>query len=251
MAVTLRRTFETWRKSWGPSLLKGENGQAWQAAHGQLNDELVYRWKLAVASAFPMEAPADALPYLGAEVGIPRSPADSDDTYRAKLRRAWEVWPFAGTPLGMLLAFEAAGYDAGQVVLVQQQAHGFSLNTNTALAPGARLVKYDLAGGRWDFDGTWTLWNRFGVLFPDSSNLPTGWAAGAVSPPTTISTPTLGEVNGIIQLIGKWKRAATLPQWIRVCTSGGMWGWPPDQAWGDPGLVWGGTVVQWSATVTY
>jgi hypothetical protein len=245
MAVTLKRAFESYRLSWGPSWLKGPYGSAWQRAHGQIADELVYRLKCAVASSFPMECPADALPYLGSEIGIPRSPADSDDDYRVKLRRAWELWPFAGTPLGMLLAFEAAGYAAGQVVLVQQEAHGFSLNTNTALDPDQRLVQYDLAGGRWNFDGTYTLWNRFGVLFPDPNNLPTGWAAGAASPPTTLTTPTLDEVNGMIRLVNKWRRSAAIFQWIRVCTSGLLWGWPPDMAWGDPGLVWGGTMVEW------
>jgi hypothetical protein len=241
MAITEnKRRFERYRQSWGPSWMKDPGGLAWSAAHGQFNDELVLRWKQAVAASFPMDCPADALPYLGSEIGIPRSPADSDDDYRVKLRRAWELWPFAGTPLGMLLAFESAGYPAGQVVLVQQQAHGFSLNADTSLAPGSRLVKYDLAGGRWDFDGTFTLWNRFGVLFPYPDNLPTGWDM-ATAPPTTITTPTIDTVNGLIRLVNKWKRAATHFMWIKVLNEGAMWGWPPDQVWG--GFNWGGTVT--------
>jgi hypothetical protein len=111
------------------------------------------------------------------------------------------VWPFAGTPLGLLLALEAAGYEAGQVIIVQQEAHAFGLNTDTTLAPELRLVKYNLMGGRWTFGGDTTLWNRFGVLFPDHANLPTGWAAGATSPPTSLTTPSIDEVNGMIRLI--------------------------------------------------
>jgi hypothetical protein len=244
-------SYEDYRKKWGPSWLKGTGGQAWQGAHGRFADSLVSRLKQAVKASFPSDCPADALPYLGSEIGIPRSPADTDDVYREKLRRAWEVWPFAGTPLGMLLALEAAGYAAGQVVLVQQEAHGFTLDADTTLAPADRLIVHDLGGGRWTFTADLTLWNRWGVLFPDPTNLPTGWAAGAVSPPTSGSTPTLDEVNGIIRLIRKWKRAATLPQWIRVCTSGLVYGWPLDMAYGDPGLVYGGTVVEWSATTEY
>lgn len=236
-------SYEEYRKSWGPSWLKNTTGQAWQGAHGRFNDALVARWKEAVKASFPMECPSDALPYLGSEIGIPRSPADSDDDYREKLRRAWEVWPFAGTPLGMLLAFEAAGYPAGQVVLVQQEAHGFGLDADTSLEPDQRLVTYDLAGGRWTFGGGYTLWNRFGIIFPDSTNLPGGWAAGAADPPTALTTPTKDTVNGLIRLVNKWRRSAALFQWIKVVTSGNVWGWPPDLAWGAPGLVWGGTVV--------
>lgn len=236
-------SFETWRKQWGPTWLRGPNGTEWQAAHGRLADALALRMKQGVKAAFPEECPADALPYLGSEIGIPRSPADTDSTYGEKLRRAWDVWPFAGTPLGMLLAFEAAGYPAGQVVLVQQQAHGFSLDTDTTLAPDQRLVQYNLAGGSWDFDGTTTQWNRFGVLFPDPGNLPTGWTS-ATSPPTSLTTPTIYEINGLIRLVNKWRRSAAKFKGIRVVTSGHVWGWPVDMKWGDPGLVWGGTVVQ-------
>lgn len=238
-------SFETYRKSWGPSWLKNTAGQDWQGAHGRFNDALVAQWREAVKASFPTEAPADALPYLGSEIGIPRSPADTDATYAIKLRRAWEMWPFAGTPLGLLLAFEAAGYSAGQVVLVQQEAHGFMLNGDTTLDPGDRLVTYNLLSGRWIFGGGTILWNRFGVLFPEYSNLPTGWAAGAASPPTTVTTPTLNEVNGLIRLVNKWRRSASLFQWIRVCTSGRLWGWPTTLDWADVGLVWGGTMIEW------
>ena len=238
-------SYEEWRKSRGPSWLKGPNGLAWQGAHGRLSDSLVALWKEAVKSSFPMEAPADALDYLGSEIGIPRSQVDANASYAIKLRRAWEVWPFAGTPLGMLLAFEAAGYPAGMVHFIQQEAHAFTLNTDTTLAPSARLVKISLNGGFWTFDANRAFWSRFGILFGDPANLPAGWAAGAVSPPTGASTPTLNEVNGMIRMVNKWRRSAASFQWIRVVTSGNIWGWPPSLNWGAAGLVWGGTVVSW------
>lgn len=236
-------SYEAFRKSWGPTMLKGPVGQAWQGAHGRFNDALVSLWKAGVTAGFPDECPADALPLLGAEIGIPRSPADTDDTYRAKLRRAWELWPFAGTPLGLLLALEAAGYAAGQVVIVQQEAHAFGLDTDTTKAPGERLVKYALIGGRWTFTSSAVLWNRFAVLFPDSTNLPTGWASAA-EPPTTLTTPSLDEVNGLIRLINKWKRSAAIFMGIEIAVDGRIWGWPVTQEWGDVGATWGWHMIK-------
>jgi len=234
-------SYESFRKSWGPSWLQQPGGQDWQAAHGRFADKLVSQVKSAVLSQFPGLCPSDALPYLGNEIGIPRSPAGTDESYGEKLQRAWEVWPFAGTPLGILLAFEAAGYPAGQVVVVQQESHGFGLNADTSLAPEERLVIYGLISDRWTFTDSSTLWNRFGVLFHDPNNLPSGWAS-AVSPPTTSSTPTLDTVNGLIRLVNKWKRAASIFQWIKVVTvDDGVWGWPLDDEWGDG--TWGGGVV--------
>lgn len=235
-------SYESYRQSRGPSWMKGEFGQAWSAAHGQLADALVALWKESAKSAFPDECPADALEYLGSEIQIPRSPADTDATYGEKLRRAWEVWPFAGTPLGLLLALEAAGYSAGQVILAQQEAHLFTLSSTAGLAAEDRLLQYDTMGGRWSFGGGIVLWNRFGVIFPDSTNLPSGWAP--VSPPTGATVPTKNEINGIIRLVNKWRRSAALFQYIRVCTAGDIWGFPVSQVWGDAGLVWGGTVVE-------
>lgn len=234
-------TYEEWRKRWGGGFLAGEGSQDWQGAHGRLADALVAQWRAATKSAFPELAPSDALPVIGAELGIPRSPFDTDTQYALKLRRAWEVWPFAGTPLGLLLALEAAGYPAGMVTLVQQEAHAFQLGAAT-LATDQRLVQLSLSGGRWTFSGSPVLWNRFGVLFGDSANLPAGWAAGAVSPPTGATNPTLNEVNGIIRLVNKWRRSAAIFQWVKVVTAGHYWG-QIGLNWGAGGLTWGGSTV--------
>lgn len=239
-------SYEAFRQSWGPSWLKNSGGQRWQASHGAFADVLVARWKAAVKAGFPDYAPADAMPYLQSEIGIPRAPGDSDSDYAAKLLRAWELWPFAGTPLGLLLAFEAAGYDPTQYVIVQQEYRAYGLDSNTALPPYERLIIYSLIGDRWTFDWDFTLWSRFGVLFPDSANLPAGWLAGAASPPTAITTPDKDEVNAMITMVRKWKRAAATFEWIRVCTGGAIWGWPVTLEWGAPGLFWGGaTVLEW------
>lgn len=235
-------SYESFRQSWGPTWLKSAGGQVWQGAHGRFADKLVAQAKAAVLAQFPEVCPSDALPYLGSEIGIPRSPADTDASYGEKLRRAWDVWPFAGTPLGLLLAFEAAGYPAGQVIVVQQEANAFGLNTNTSLDSDQRLIVYDLPAGWWTFGGGRTMWNRFAVIFPDPNNLPTGWAAGAAAPPTGSTSPTLGEVNGMIRLVQKWKRAGSIFMGITICTQGQLVGWPLRNV-NDGGTVGPGSAV--------
>ena len=53
--------------------------------------------------------PADALPLLGAERLIERYPADTDETYKARLKDAWNIWQEAGTQAGIRRQLEAFG----------------------------------------------------------------------------------------------------------------------------------------------
>jgi len=55
-------------------------------------------------------SPNDALPSIGTERSMPRYPADSDATYRARLHKAWGTWQHAGNGDAIIEQLNAAGY---------------------------------------------------------------------------------------------------------------------------------------------
>ena len=126
--------------------LRGPAGSAWAAAHGRTKDTLLARAKEAVylgsvldAEGRGRQAPDDALPRLGADASIERSPLDTAAEYRARIAAAWDVWGRAGTPYGYAQALAL---------------------TSAAIA-GARFV----AQYQWTPpDGLTSLWSRFWVL---------------------------------------------------------------------------------------
>lgn len=255
-------SYRTYQTTNGPPWMLGSIGLPWQASLGSVKDTLAGSLRTAIKYRFPSYADSEALGAIGADRLLERAPGESDADYAARLRGAWDAWARAGTPLGLLLAFEV--YFPGiPIALVQQAGWAYTLDTNTTLAPESRLILSELGPilgePGWWFDANGGLppsegfWSRFGVLFYDSADLPTGWAAGAVSPPTSVSTPTLNTVNSMIRLVQLWKPAKATCEWIKVVTSGGgVWGYPPTDTWGMPGDVWGGdAVVTWNGQTLY
>lgn len=250
--------YSQYMQSLAPAWLRGTFGELWNADHGELVDDWVDRLKQSVKARFAGVCPEDALEYIGSERGLPRGPSETTAAYRLRLLDAWNTWLWAGTPLGILVAIENL-YPGIEVHAIPQAGSAFSLNSDTTITPiEDRIVLTTLADFRgepgWKFDDNSGLppsqgfWSRFCILFPDSAGLPAGWAAGAVSPPTGVSTPTKAEVNTLIRTVNKWKPAKATFVSIIVVTSGNVYGWPPTLAWGDPGLVWGGTSVIWNGT---
>lgn len=269
--------FQKYRVKNAPPWLQGPNGTAWLDSHGAIEDQVVDDAIQAVKCRMPEECPADALAAIGKERGIPRGPADSNAVYGTRLRKAWETWSLAGSPLAILLALEVQGYDstAGNPVIVTQNGNAYTLDPDTTLEPDERLVTTKLgtnpaiggirplaAGSHawWSFDATGLDANndqynsRFGLIF--QAPLPGTWTS-IVSPPTAVSAPDIDEVNTIIRTIHQWKPSKATCMWITVADSGDgsspvpLWGYPPDQAWGDPGLVWGGTVDPGGSAIVF
>lgn len=92
-----------------PSLML-PGGQAVVGATGDLKDNLADRAKLAVLARFPLVAPPDALAEIGLERSILRGPSETDAQYAVRCQNAWQTWPFAGTPFGLLLTLFTLGY---------------------------------------------------------------------------------------------------------------------------------------------
>src|SRR5690554_3296025 len=101
--------FRTYRKRLSPPWLQENRGAAWQDAFGTAQDHLIERARLAALVGYPEHAPVDALGLIGDERRIERGPNESDESYRERLRMAFETWRWAGTARGVRTAFGAAG----------------------------------------------------------------------------------------------------------------------------------------------
>ncbi len=253
----------------GPSWLQRPNGVAYLGGIGATLDQCVDWYKAGVKASFPGLAGTNgddlALGYLGTEIGMPRGPGETSAHYGERLRKAWEIWPWAGTALGVLLALETQGYTSanGAPVLIQQAGYAYTLTvadpTMPPVAPETRLVRTTLNNVMgepgWSFDNngglppSQGLWSRFGVLFPKPLIAPS-WNAPA-SPPLDGSHPSRTEVNNIISTVLKWKNAKSFCVWIKAWESGAIWGWPVSQQWGIGAQNWGGVVWTWSGSVLY
>jgi len=221
-------TYRAWRSSLVPTTHQRPTGQAFQGALGDVEDSLIDRAKQSVKARFPLLAPPDGLTALGVERQLPRGPSEATATYAARLQNAWNLWPWAGTPYGLLRAFADAGY--GNVFLAQiRGARQYTLDAN-----GALVISN---GGSWTptFVGD-PFWSKFAVIFP--SPLPAAWA-GVV--PDIAST----EASYIFDTIRRWKPGHAT--WGRIVfqTSGKTWGFPASQVWGAATGTWGGTETVW------
>jgi hypothetical protein len=226
-----------------PGWLQSPFGRAWGLAFGRSKDALVMLAKQAVKSRMPRLCAPDALAELARERGIERGPAETLESFRERVATAWDVWRWAGTPFGLLLAFWHAGYRpaSGKVVL-QTQGGGkqYELRADfdpTAHAPEQALVISDLAtpvhlGGTPD-----ELWSDFAVLFV--SPLPPPWVP---SPPADGSE----EVEGIRRLILRWKSAHARCVALEV-TSVDLWDYP-QETWEPTSEVWNesGITTSWT-----
>jgi hypothetical protein len=223
-------SYRTWRMSMVPTTHQRPTAQAFQGALGDVEDSLIDRAKQAVKARFPLLAPSDALAAIGIERQLPRGPGEQDAAYAARLQDAWNTWPWAGTPFGMLRAFYATGYT--NVVLAQVRG-----GKQYTLDAGGNLV---ISSG-----GTWTptyvgdpFWSRFDVIFP--SPLPATWQSGGVPASTS------NEANFIRSLISTWKPGHATANRIIIASSGRILGYPIRQLGASNGTLGGAAPTYWS-----
>lgn len=125
-----------------PPWLWGKWGKRWAYAIGSVLDPLVPQMGDALNCRLVLDAPADALPWIGWERNIDRGPDETDASYRARLQDAWETWKYAGTDWGVARVFVAlgwslpsltatgswpvGGYSSGHVWIVKQLEWGLA-----------------------------------------------------------------------------------------------------------------------------
>lgn len=81
----------------------GPYGYGWQQTMGAAWDAEIVNLKAAAKVDMPMEAPADALDWIGLERGLERitptlnQGGESEQVYRTRLQQAWTEWSISGT----------------------------------------------------------------------------------------------------------------------------------------------------------
>jgi hypothetical protein len=215
MAAVRYSSFRELMELLAPGWLRQPQGLAWMRAFGDVKDSQVGRTKDAVKARFPTHAPRDALEFIGDERGLPRAPADTNTTFGARLRAAWEKWPKAGTALGILTALRDLGYT--NTYLVSRLGHVHSLDGSGNLVTGTTGF------GAWSYGANH--WNHFDVVFP--TPFITQWVA-----PGSIPEQSSAEGRLILRTVKRWRPAMAGLDRIIFQGTGNQWGYPFTLTWG-------------------
>lgn len=229
------QSWQSWYQQLQITELQSPNGTALQMAMGMAKDYFADKLRLALKARLPGLAPTDALAQIGAERNFVEGISETDVAFAARLVSAWSVWPYGGTPLGLLQALSGLGYS--DVVIAQPLAGKlFTLS-------GTTLVSSVEPNGVWS--SSWLaypysplrqyVWSSFDVLFVNP--LPSSWGSGS-----TLPAATSDEMNRIRRVIQNWKPAHSVCNSIAVLVSAGAFGYPVAQTWGDA-TTWGGDSV--------
>jgi hypothetical protein len=157
--------------------------------------------------------PPSALPYLGAGRSMPRYALDTDDTYIARLRDAWNIWPQAGTAIGIERQLAALGLTA--------------------------TVKDRTTTPTWNWDSDTENWSRFWVVITGHPWSPWTWGDGTLfgDGHTWGSDATVDEVRSVRALVRKWKPAQVVCDHIIVVMDEPTWdAQQPDGSWNNPAM---------------
>ena len=173
-------------------------------------------------------SPSDALPLTGQERGLARGYAETESQYRERLVNAFEAWRWAGTPFGLLRAFQIAGFPS--VILQCQSGTQYTLAGATGkvqdLVPSPMPGPVHLGGTPAE------LWSDIGILITQPWPIWWGGVAPADGSPDCLTAKAL-----ITAWKGAWNRCVKLN-----VVSGPVWG---GFTWGS--FTWGsGTSVTWT-----
>ncbi len=171
-----------------PWLSGREVGAADMTAQGNVYDGQVALLKAAVKARMPLEAPADALPYIGQERKLVQGSMELDADFRLRCQDVWGQWALAGMWAEMLFQLHhSCNFDCGSLFIVQQNGLCYQLSANpgpqedplpllVVTQLGLNYNIADLAGYPWwTFDDRDDLTARFAVIVDD------GWIPYAFS----------------------------------------------------------------------
>lgn len=209
-----------------PAWLLRPKGRALLQAFGSVLDEGLTRARDGVKARFATTAPSDALGDIAFERGLPRGPGESAAAWALRLKQAFEVWSWAGSPYGVLRAMYTAGY---KPQLVIGQGLEYELDTSTGLTESTNNW-----GGPFDFTGRGTaFWSTVVLYFP-TSRWPASWTTAGAPP-----AQTSDEARMLLALARRWM--AAFATFARVVVQGTcpVCGIPPKTC--GSGLVCGGT----------
>lgn len=128
--------------------------QTFSKAVGDFADSLEGRIDNAVKQRMPNATSKAGRADLGDERQMTRPVNADEQEYGDKIQNAWELWPKAGTPLGLLRALQDEGYN---VELITQRGIQYTLAPD-----GNSVLIYD-SGAPYIFQSGRTLFNTFAL----------------------------------------------------------------------------------------
>ena len=165
-------------------------------------------------------SPNDALPSIGDEREIERTPGETDPKYRERLYDAWDLWGEAATVLFAKNALAPFGIPDSSVTLV--------------------------ANYQWNPDPNSTHWSRWWVFISNPPTfalatwggaVPGNWGAG---PYTWGSSATQQDIFSILRILRDWKSAHEIGVDVILGFNATVWG---IGTWGSG--TWSSSIVKW------
>jgi hypothetical protein len=165
-------------------------------------------------------SPNDALPSIGDERGIFRTPPETDAEYRERLFDAWDLWSEAATVLFAQNALAPFGIPAANITLVPNYF--------------------------WNADPGSTHWSRWWLVITDPPNWDVAtwggpvygnWGTGGY---TWGSSATQEDIFSILKILRKWKSAHEIGVDVILAWDTNIWGL---FNWGTG--TWANGVVKW------
>ena len=224
------RNYLWWAARFLPGWMRGEWGSKFTDTFALATDALGDAATVALKAPWLLskDSPADAVPLVGAECGMPRYPADSDESYRARVAGCWTSWQKAGkrpTPTTGGVVEELLAFGLTRVEMIR------NYDWRTAGPPG-----------------TWANFSRFWIVIQQGGHswLPTHVGGGTIGDGTVGSTATQHEVDSIRSIIRKRKAGHDVCPSIIVVFAG--------EIIGELGRVLGAgtigaTAIAWRGTV--
>lgn len=193
-----------------PWLTSNTNGLKYWAQIANLMDANTESTKDGVMASFPEYCPTDGYSYLGREYGILQGVSETDTAFSYRMRRYWNAWEFSGTALGILAQLYFQGYT--NAYLIQRNGLVFQLNGRPDISNTGDMtdvLTYWDAGNNpvtgqpiFTFNDEYNIASRFTIYLP----VPAAWT-DIQDPPTNTSSPTISELNIILESINQWKPA--------------------------------------------
>lgn len=241
-------SYEQWLETLAAYWLRKGKGGFFLRAVGSMKDRLEFNLRAGVASRFPDFADERAQAVIGDERQLERYPGMSRTDFAERLKQAFELWYWAGTPHGLIRELHAA--------FLSEAAN---IRSWIIITPAGRWIHWDASGeqavlsdlGEPFSVASPNFFNRFGIIGIVET--------AGTAPADSSSSAELGR-----RVVQRWRAGHTLNTFIKLITDdSSVWGgcdWTFDflgatpmpssnlTQWGDVGLTWGaaGTQVDWT-----
>jgi hypothetical protein len=237
-----------------PTWLNGPVGQRFRYSMSVLYDALSDAAGYANLARFPLHAPFDALPLLGADRQIVQGFAESNASYANRLVQWLDLWRAAGSPMGVLLAVLSLFLPTSvRVRTVDNSSNWNTYDYGANPFPIGAAVPtpptYVKGASNWDWDGNTTPWWRAWVIVYVQAM---GWTIGPHwgdgghwgDPGRLwgITGPQASQLATLRAVVKQWKPAHSWVLNIILTTNDARFdpaqpaggGINPDGTWGNP-----------------